>query len=437
MSKRRRQKTPSSRPVNTRPRHTTTAPTPGWEEVMASLAARTDAGPRRTVEPAAKPLPARRVEQTAAAAARPAEPTPKTPRPGAAGGSAKISTHLEPQSVAATYWIDTESWIGPEEIAVRFTGTQIDPAENSAAGTFERIEQIADIAADTGRIAVTTHQEVPAHGSWQVTATPLPVTTGTAAGPARGGVRMPAASTEVVQSRFSALAQGPGVHVFSWPALVAFGALIAIVIHALLLARAGLPVWGPVLTDLAASVVGVFGARLWALALHRKPLRKILEAGACIQGFLAGAFLTMVIGALLQQLPVGAVFDALTPGLFFGMAVGRPGCFFTGCCYGRPTPSRWGLWSSDRRTARRRHPVQLYEAAAALIIGLASLAMLYAAPAALFPGAVFIISVMAYTIARQQLFPLRTESRTRKGRAVTVASGILIILATLTAGLLL
>lgn len=48
---------------------------------------------------------------------------------------------------------------------------------------------------------------------------------------------------------------------------------------------------------------------------------------------------------------------------------GRPGRFFAGCCAGRPTASRSGLWSSDRVLAVRRIPVQLWEAATALLIG--------------------------------------------------------------------
>jgi len=61
--------------------------------------------------------------------------------------------------------------------------------------------------------------------------------------------------------------------------------------------------------------------------------------------------------------------------VFVGMAIGRPGCFFAGCCSGRPTVSRWGLWSSDRRIGIRRIPIQLIEAAAALLIGVTALSL--------------------------------------------------------------
>ncbi len=94
------------------------------------------------------------------------------------------------------------------------------------------------------------------------------------------------------------------------------------------------------------------------------------------------------------------------PGLMFGMAVGRYGCFFGGCCAGRPTASRWGLWSSDRRVGVRRIPTQLLESTLALLVGIAALlAHTFAEPRP--AGVVFVGSMAAYTLGRQLLFPLR------------------------------
>ena len=116
----------------------------------------------------------------------------------------------------------------------------------------------------------------------------------------------------------------------------------------------------------------------------------------------------------------GRVLDATAPGIFFGLAVGRPGCFLSGCCAGRPTTSRWGLWSSDRRLAIRRLPAQLYEAALALTIAGATLLLVLAVPAP-FPGAVFVGLIAAYTFGRQILFRMRSQSHTRLGRIVVQA----------------
>ena len=174
---------------------------------------------------------------------------------------------------------------------------------------------------------------------------------------------------------------------------------------------------------MVACVVGVVGAKLYYLTGHwlrgRRP--NPLTAGMCIQGFVLGAIATLVVGAWAAGVPVGAVVDVTAPGLLFGMTVGRFGCFFGGCCAGRPTASRWGLWSSDRRLGMRRIPTQLLESAVALLVGLAALLAVWATtpqPA----GVVFIGAIAAYTLGRQLLFPLRAGRRhTAHGRTLAMA----------------
>lgn len=155
-----------------------------------------------------------------------------------------------------------------------------------------------------------------------------------------------------------------------------------------------------------------------------------MPAGTCIQGFLLGGFGTLAVGSLLAGPPVGVLLDATTPGVLFAMALARPGCFLGGCCAGRPTLSRWGLWSSDRRIGVRRIPVQLMEAAMAFAIGLATLAVFLTGPRPL-PGALFVGAVAAYTLGRQLLFPFRREPRrTSAGRLLTlVAAGLVVVAA--------
>jgi phosphatidylglycerol---prolipoprotein diacylglyceryl transferase len=114
--------------------------------------------------------------------------------------------------------------------------------------------------------------------------------------------------------------------------------------------------------------------------------------------------------------------------LFVGMAIGRPGCFFTGCCFGRPTASRWGLWSSDRRVGIRRVPIQLIEAVAALLIGVSTLPLVLAGPPPI-PGMIFVGAIAAYTGFRQVLFPFRVDPRTSVGRTVTLATCAVVLLA--------
>lgn len=104
------------------------------------------------------------------------------------------------------------------------------------------------------------------------------------------------------------------------------------------------------LMSLGAVGVGVLGARGWYRFLHRD--RPGSNGGWAVQGFVAALVATLGIAlgvaALIGPSRPGAVLDATIPALLIGLGIGRLGCFFTGCCAGRPTTGRVGLLASDR-----------------------------------------------------------------------------------------
>lgn len=332
---------------------------------------------------------------------------------------------LPPQGLAVTYTFDAPAGEAPYPVAIRFTGVRLDPGDGTgsdARGRFERVERVDRLPAGAGRVAVTARVQPLAAGEWRVAAAPVD-----ALGTPAAVLRLP---RRVIATRTwtARLAFGPGVRLVAWPVLVGLGAVVALVAQAWLVARAGVDVAVVLALSLAGCGLGFVGGKVWYLVLHRKHPRTFLASGACIQGFLLVALGVVSLGAVLLALPVGVILDASVPGVLLGMAVGRPGCFLTGCCTGRPTGSRWGLWSSDRRLAVRRFPVQLVEAAAALLLGTAALLLVLAVPPPV-PGGWFAAGLAAYTLCRQLLFPLRVESRTSTGRAVTIlACGLLLVL---------
>jgi phosphatidylglycerol:prolipoprotein diacylglycerol transferase len=186
--------------------------------------------------------------------------------------------------------------------------------------------------------------------------------------------------------------------------------------------RAVGPVWA---VSLIAIVVGIVGAKVWFIVLHRREHR--IE-GWCIQGFIAGTTLAAAIVLAVLDVSPGVFLDVTAPGLLFGLAVGRVGCFFAGCCGGPPTASRWGVWSSDQRVGARRIPTQLLESALAFSLGLGVLAaVLGHGPAG---GAFFVAALAAYTLGRQGILRLRAEPRkTRLGGLVTGALAALVLIA--------
>lgn len=186
---------------------------------------------------------------------------------------------------------------------------------------------------------------------------------------------------------------------------------------------------------MAAILVGYLGANLVSGAAPAEPA-EVPHRRDLHQGLLLGGFATLGVAAVLTGTSVGLLLDASAPGVLLAMAIGGPGCFLGGCCAGRPTRSRWALWSSDRRIGVRRIPVQLLEAGIALGIGLASLVLFLAVPLPL-PGALFVGTLASYTLARQLLFPLRREPRrTSTGPLLTLVGAVLVTAAAFLASVL-
>lgn len=342
--------------------------------------------------------------------------------PTARGCASALLEEAGPHGIAATYSFQAPVGGAPYGLAVRFIGMREGGKGPLAPGDhFQRTERVEDLVPDGGGVSLTTRVSHLNAGRWRVLAEPID--------PAGAAIRSEIFPRRVMETstQFGLLAQGPQVRLWVWPALVGLGALVAVALQWLLADRVGIA--APVVFGLsvAGSLLGFVGGKLWYLGLHRKPLTEFLNAGACIQGFLVVSLGVLAVGSLLLGLPVGTVLDITTPGIFLGVAVGRPGCFFTGCCAGRPSGGAWGLLSSDRRLAIRRFPVQLIEAAAGLVLGLAALGLVLVTEPPV-TGVVFVGSLAAYTLIRQLLFPLRVESRTRPGRLVTIgASGLLLL----------
>lgn len=244
--------------------------------------------------------------------------------------------------------------------------------------------------------------------------------------------RLPGASAEGSTGWALVIAQkAPGVLLGSWVALVALGAAVALGLMAVLAALLGLSVIGVGLVSVLASLVGLVGAKVYYLAVYPDARRQALSGGGmCIQGFVLGAAVGLIVGALVAGIDLGSLLDVAAPALMFGMTIGRFGCFFSGCCVGRPTASRWGVWSSDRRLGVRRIPTQLLESALAATIGGTALLVLVTFGFSELPGIVFIGTMAAYVLGRQLLLPLRAESsKTRHGRAIALAVAATLLLA--------
>lgn len=369
------------------------------------------------------------------------------PSAGAGGAAARAEYEVLRPVVTATCWVDPGERGEPYESVIRFTGRRVGvTGRPSPADRFEQ-EEAVRLVPGSGPVAVTIRVEDVNAGEWLVTAHPADRhgrERGMDPGHLRDGGRLqrlgrtlwtkgnpvaPGGAGTRVRTRVAALATAPGIITGAWAGLVATGLAVALAVLSVLLARVHIGAGGALAVALAASLAGAAGARGWYVMLERGKVSGLPVQGLCIQGFIAGAVVAGIPGLLLAGIPVSTFFDAAAPGVFFAMAIGRQGCFFTGCCAGRPTRSRWGIWSSDGRVGARRLPAQQLESLACLLIGIAALAAFFQFGSSA-SGAVFAGALAAYTLARQGLLALRAQPRRwALARPVTVAAAVTALLA--------
>src|SRR5438105_234745 len=358
------------------------------------------------------------------------------------GGFTALLESATQQILAVTYWFDPAPHAGPNPVTVRFSGRRVDVKGRLSPGDrFVQDETIEGVVPGSGPISLTARIRGINAGSWAVTARmlgsahpirgPKQQENTTSAGPLGPTARFwrrwapSAGSVEPVSTCLTPFAHVPGIFPGIWGAMVTLGIAVALALQSLVIAEAHLVVGPWWVVSLVAIVVGIVGAKVWFIVLHRRAHRM---EGWCIQGFIAGATLAAAILLVVLDMPIGVFLDVTSPGLLVAMAVGRVGCFFAGCCGGPPTAFRWGVWSSDQRVGARRIPTQLLESVLALSLGLGVLvAVLGHGPAG---GAYFVAALAAYTLGRQGLLRLRAEPRkTSLGGLATSALAALVLVA--------
>jgi phosphatidylglycerol:prolipoprotein diacylglycerol transferase len=116
----------------------------------------------------------------------------------------------------------------------------------------------------------------------------------------------------------------------------------------------------------AAASAALLGARALFVALHGG--RGVPATGglASTGGIAAGLAATWLVARVCRRAP-GPLLDAIVPAGLLALAVGRVGCFLAGCCWGRPTALPWGVVFPEVGPPPR-HPLQLYSAAADLLV---------------------------------------------------------------------
>ena len=166
-------------------------------------------------------------------------------------------------------------------------------------------------------------------------------------------------------------------------------------------------------------VAAIIGSRLFYVvtawdSFAGNPLEiiKIWKGGLVFYGGFIGAVATAVAYMRLHRLPFWKTADILAPSLALGQTLGRMGCFFAGCCYGRPSDAPWAVTFTDQACLApvdmSLHPTQLYSAFTNLTI---FVILLVFSRRNKITGRVFWTYVLLYGLTRSIIETLRGDFR--------------------------
>ena len=136
-------------------------------------------------------------------------------------------------------------------------------------------------------------------------------------------------------------------------------------------------------------------------------------------------------------LPLWTTCDVFAPGIALGHVIGRFGCLFAGCCYGKETTVAWAITFTNAAAAQNvgtplgvpLHPTQIYEAGAELIILIVLLVT--EKKGRPFAGRTFWLYMLLYSISRFIIEFYRGDERGNPIGALSTSQLISVLLAPL------
>ena len=170
-------------------------------------------------------------------------------------------------------------------------------------------------------------------------------------------------------------------------------------------------------------------------------LLNLLREGGVFYGGLLVAVTVALWYIKRVGLPLWTTCDVFAPGIALGHIIGRFGCFFAGCCFGRPTTVPWAITFTDPFAAANvgtplnvpLHPTQLYEAGAEFLILIVLLTT--EKRGRKFAGRTFWLYMLLYSVSRFVIEFYRGDERGSVG-PLSTSQFVSVILAPLAVGML-
>ncbi len=166
-------------------------------------------------------------------------------------------------------------------------------------------------------------------------------------------------------------------------------------------------------------IFAIIGARLLYVMVSYKtfvsnPLEvfKIWNGGLVFFGGFIAAVAAAAVTLKKKGLPVWKTADVICPGIALGHAVGRIGCFFAGCCYGKACSLPFAVKFTNPESLAPLniglHPTQLYMVLSNLILFFILVGLQRHKR---FHGMIFLVYVMLYSAFRSVIETLRGDFR--------------------------
>ncbi|MCA1794141.1 MAG: prolipoprotein diacylglyceryl transferase [Desulfotignum sp.] len=155
-------------------------------------------------------------------------------------------------------------------------------------------------------------------------------------------------------------------------------------------------------------VCGILGARLLYVLINFAYFQhNLLEIFTIWKGGLVffGGFIGGITGSIvmlkIKKLPVFKSADTIAPGVALGHAIGRLGCFFAGCCYGRECTLPFAVTFTHPKSLAPLdvylHPTQIYMVVANLCL---FFILVWIQKHKRFNGMVFVSYIIIYSVFR-------------------------------------
>lgn len=215
------------------------------------------------------------------------------------------------------------------------------------------------------------------------------------------------------------LLQVGGLKLYTYGFFVALGFIIAIWFTKRNARFYGVP--DQMVSDLFLTVLisAIAGARLLYVLINIDAYRdnfldifKIWNGGLVFFGGFIGGVLGAIIFLRIKKMEIWKTADVLSPGLALGHSVGRFGCLFAGCCYGKSSSLPIALTFTNPDSLAPLniplHPTQLYMIASNFVLFLILLAIQRRKR---FNGMVFLSYIMLYSLFRSIIEFFRGDFR--------------------------